>query len=608
MDKVAITRSLLDSLADHINTKAGTTGPKTIEQMQNTVDGIDTAEPMQEKSVEIIENGTTEVTPDTEYGGLSRVQITVDVPATPQTPTEDKTVDLDMAGGNQVVDPTAGYTMSKLTINKPDTMVPENIKKDVNIGGVVGTYEGGGVGEQPQLFAPTIALDIYQLTITNNSQNGGFLPTSYEGFANGVSAGTKPYSGEVTTIDTSPLVETGETSAVITVTAKRDGFRDSQSSNAVNWERYYTVTFYDGDTVLKTGLVQNGITVAAAQPSTEKAGYNFDGWYSDASFETPVAGATEIDVDMTLYGKWVESVYISALGDGFNIPYNSNAVIAVSPDGKKVAVLITSAYQISIYDKGESLTPLKTSAFGSSSSYANNICWVSNDLIVGFGNTGPSGKGILVYSVNQNGDITDVTTEYIGSISLGPRQTGGVYGTKLLLHQYDSYVITKIETASKPFDVVGTYTQTAKSYNNMVMSEDAMAYFGAMTDNMYIYNLSTGEEHSAITVSRVGNRAYSACGGGLLAAYGGTPAKIQVYDSNGNNLYSFGTYGPMCVNNDKRVISYSGKKIHIWENGVELQALDSQDVSRFFLGADYKTLFAATADNFVCYNLNYDNT
>ena len=40
MDKVVVTKSKLDSLAQHINTKAGTTGAKTIAQMQATVDGI----------------------------------------------------------------------------------------------------------------------------------------------------------------------------------------------------------------------------------------------------------------------------------------------------------------------------------------------------------------------------------------------------------------------------------------------------------------------------------------------------------------------------------------------------------------------------------------
>lgn len=40
MAKVVVTKSKLDSLAQHINTKAGTTGAKTIAQMQATVDGI----------------------------------------------------------------------------------------------------------------------------------------------------------------------------------------------------------------------------------------------------------------------------------------------------------------------------------------------------------------------------------------------------------------------------------------------------------------------------------------------------------------------------------------------------------------------------------------
>ena len=56
-------------------------------------------------------------------------------------PTEQKTVELDMSKGNQVVTPVAGYVMSAVTVNKPDTLVPENIKAGVNIGGVIGTYE-----------------------------------------------------------------------------------------------------------------------------------------------------------------------------------------------------------------------------------------------------------------------------------------------------------------------------------------------------------------------------------------------------------------------------------------------------------------------------------
>lgn len=52
-----------------------------------------------------------------------------------------KTVTLSMASGNQTVTPDSGKVLSKVIITKPDTLIPDNIKKDVNIGGVVGTLE-----------------------------------------------------------------------------------------------------------------------------------------------------------------------------------------------------------------------------------------------------------------------------------------------------------------------------------------------------------------------------------------------------------------------------------------------------------------------------------
>ena len=53
---------------------------------------------------------------------------------------------LDMQSGNQTVTPedSTTQTMSKVTIIKPDTFIPGNIKKGVNIGGVEGTLEMGG--------------------------------------------------------------------------------------------------------------------------------------------------------------------------------------------------------------------------------------------------------------------------------------------------------------------------------------------------------------------------------------------------------------------------------------------------------------------------------
>ena len=103
-------------------------------------------------------NGKTvlDLSGDTVYPGMlakgitahdkSGAQITgtLEVPAT-----EEQTVELSMPSGNQVIQPTSGKVMSKVTVQKPATLLPENIKKDV-IGGVTGTLEAGGsVSVQP---------------------------------------------------------------------------------------------------------------------------------------------------------------------------------------------------------------------------------------------------------------------------------------------------------------------------------------------------------------------------------------------------------------------------------------------------------------------------
>lgn len=58
-----------------------------------------------------------------------------------------KTVELSMASGNQVISPDSGKFLSEVTVNKPDTLIPANIKKDVVIGGVTGTMEASAQSE-----------------------------------------------------------------------------------------------------------------------------------------------------------------------------------------------------------------------------------------------------------------------------------------------------------------------------------------------------------------------------------------------------------------------------------------------------------------------------
>lgn len=87
---------------------------------------------LQSKSVAT--NGS--VVADEGYCGLDSVTVAV-----PATPSQEKTVDLAMASGDQVIPPDSGYDLSKVTVKKPSTLVAGNIKTGVSIGGVTGTLE-----------------------------------------------------------------------------------------------------------------------------------------------------------------------------------------------------------------------------------------------------------------------------------------------------------------------------------------------------------------------------------------------------------------------------------------------------------------------------------
>ena len=57
---------------------------------------------------------------------------------------EEKTVELDFSNGDVTVTPSDGKLLSEVNISKPETLIPENIAKDIEVAGIVGTHEGGG--------------------------------------------------------------------------------------------------------------------------------------------------------------------------------------------------------------------------------------------------------------------------------------------------------------------------------------------------------------------------------------------------------------------------------------------------------------------------------
>lgn len=137
-----------------------------------------------------------------------------------------KTVELSMTTGNQTISPDEGYALSQVTVQKPSTLIPDNIKSGIVIGGVTGSYAGGGV-TLPTLKTPSISRNGGILNISNPSTNGSFV-TGYKIYANGVLVNT-----QTSTSFNLNSLDPGTYS--ITVAAYGSNFNDSNQSNSLSY-------------------------------------------------------------------------------------------------------------------------------------------------------------------------------------------------------------------------------------------------------------------------------------------------------------------------------------------------------------------------------------
>ena len=95
-------------------------------------------------------------------------------------------VAVDFSAGDMAVIPEDGKLLTGLTIFKPANLVPENIPKDVEIAGVIGTMEASGGGDENVVFfndtvnmAPVKTLTT-TITIPKNAKNIDVLYTTYQ--------------------------------------------------------------------------------------------------------------------------------------------------------------------------------------------------------------------------------------------------------------------------------------------------------------------------------------------------------------------------------------------------------------------------------------------
>ena len=101
-----------------------------------------------------------------------------------------------------------------------------------------------------------------------------------------------------------------------------------------HWVENVTVTLnpHDGTVSPNTITIPFGSSVGTL-PTPERAGYIFDGWYEEDTYETPVTSSTIVSSNTVFHAKWIESVTATFDADGGTVNPNTKTVPAGSVIG-----------------------------------------------------------------------------------------------------------------------------------------------------------------------------------------------------------------------------------------------------------------------------------
>ncbi|MBR2908266.1 MAG: hypothetical protein IKC26_09545 [Clostridia bacterium] len=208
-----------------------------------------------------------------------------------ETEGEEVEVELMLTGGDQIVSSTSGAPMSRVTIKKPEALIPENIRAGVTIAGVVGTCSP----DSTVLRAPTLSFD------------GDILNVSYDGektrhiilYADGDSFSGAIEAGESGVMTISLLTfMTGFPAGTYVITAV--AYSNSVSSDHSN-SVICTIDGTEGDDVAGTYIVAlggDGIELSYKIGTDDMTGHieSWDESGADGTVTTPTS-LTELKVE-----------------------------------------------------------------------------------------------------------------------------------------------------------------------------------------------------------------------------------------------------------------------------------------------------------------------
>lgn len=272
-----------------------------------------------------------------------------------------KTVELNMSTGNQVITPDPNKVLTEVTINKPNTFTESNIRADISIGGITGTFTSD---------ADAVASDIIEGKTAY--VNGEKIIGTIETFT----------PSEVTsngTLQTNGKYVNGD--IVVNVPAPTlDG--NATADNVLKGK-----TFYSNSTTKQTGTMPNNGQEHGIINNTEHPKYNIAKGYHDGTGYVEINASQIVDcvAENILQGKTILQV-------------QGTLIKGITPSGKKT---ITSTAETDV-------TNFATAQVVDSNLVASNI--KKNVSILGITGTleeGITPTGTLDITTNGTKDVTN---------------------------------------------------------------------------------------------------------------------------------------------------------------------------------------------------------
>lgn len=272
----------------------------------------------------VAHNGVTSITLDTPEGEELTIGINNEV---------EKSVDLDFSNGNMIVVPEGDDVFSKVEIQKPENLIPDNIAEGVDIAGIIGTLvAGGGGGDHTLTFkSENGTMVLGEKTVMNGDTSGD--PISLGLFDEPVKEDTAQFDYSFGGWSLTPGGEIAP-DALENITADKTLY-----AGFIGVLRFYAINYYDGDTLLHSESLAYGTTPSYVPV---KEGYEFVGWdktlapvtgdadyYAQFVFDATAAGtcggglAWVLDKDYTLT--------ISGTGDMYDYSYDYNNNNSTAP-------------------------------------------------------------------------------------------------------------------------------------------------------------------------------------------------------------------------------------------------------------------------------------